>query len=287
MARKKRRFDQAEAPTTAADKAAAQRYKDPFQERLGVKVEEAGKKLEGHGRTILYGIGALVVLGVIVWIIFAWLGRSNAEAQTALGKAIETSQAVISETGPAAGSTEKTFKTQKERSEAAIAEFQAVADKFGGAVGEKARYFVAVNRLFVDRAAGIQELETLAKSGGEVGSLSKFALAQTKSGDGKYDEAAVLYQELASSSDPVVGKDTVNFALAGVYEKQGKKDEAVRVLFDLVKAASEAKDKDGNPVSLGPTAQEAKAKLEELDPAKAKEIPEQAPPSAGGLPIGN
>jgi hypothetical protein len=30
-----------------------------------------------------------------------------------------------------------------ERSEAAISEFQAVSDKFGGSVGEKAKYFIA------------------------------------------------------------------------------------------------------------------------------------------------
>lgn len=286
MARKKRRFDQAPLPTPEAEKATAQRYRDPFQEKVGSKLEDAGKALEGQGRNILYGLGALLVLGVIVWIIYSWMGKSNAEAQTALGRAIETSQAQVVETAPPAGSTAKTFKTQKERSEAAIAEFQAVADKFGGGVAEKARYFIAVNRLYVDRAAAIQELEGLSKAGGEVGSLATFALAQTKADDAKYDEAASLYQQLASSGDPVLAKDTINAALASVYEKQGKKEDAVRVLFDLVKGASEAKDKDGNAIPLSATAQEAKTKLEELDPAKAKEIPEQAP-SLGGNPFGN
>lgn len=289
MARKKRRFDQAVTTDQAAtgDKAPSQRYKDPFQAKVGDKLEEAGKKLEGQGRNVLYGLGALVVLGVIIWIIWAWVGKSGSEAHTALGKAIETSQATISETGPAAGSTDKTFKTQKERAEAAIAEFQAVADKFGGNVGEKAKYFVAVNRLAVDRAAAVLELDALSKTGGEVGSLSKFALAQAKAGDGKFDEAAALYQDLAAAGDPVIAKDTINLELAGIYEKQGKKEDAVRVLFDLVKAASEAKDKDGNPVMLSATAQEAKTKLEELDPAKAKELPQQATPAPAGLPFGN
>jgi predicted negative regulator of RcsB-dependent stress response len=285
MARKKRRFDQAPLPTPEADKATAARYRDPFQDKVGTKLEEAGKVLEGQGRNILYGLGALLVLGIIVWTISSWMGRSSAEAQTALGKAIETSQAQVVETAPA-GSTDKTFKTQRERSEAAIAEFQAVADKFGGSVAEKAKYFIAVNRLYVDRAAAIQELESLSTDGGEVGSMATFALAQTRAEDAKYDEAAELYQKLSTDSNALIAKETIDLALASVYEKQGKRNEAVQVLFDLVRTASEAKDTDGKPIPLSATAQEAKSKLEELDPAKAKEIPEQAP-SFEVNPFGN
>jgi hypothetical protein len=43
----------------------------------------------------------------------------------------------------------------------------------------------------------------------------------------------------------------------------------------------EAKDQDGKPVPLSATAEEAKAKLETLDPAKAKELPQNT--SAGDL----
>ena len=88
-------------------------------------------------------------------------------------------------------------------------------------------------------------------------------------------------------SDPIVSKDTVNFEIAKLYEKQGKKQEAVDILFNLVKAASEIKDSDGKAVSLTPTAQNAKDKLKELDPEKAKEIPEPAPEMPpGGINFG-
>ena len=285
MARKKRSIEPvAVATNEPKDKP---RYQDQFQQHVGGRIEEAGKKLEGHGRNILYGLAALVVLGVIVWIIYTWTGRSNAEAQAALGKAIEVSQRRVTDTPVQAGSTEKTFKTEKERAEAAIAEFQGVAEKFGGAVGQKAKYLAAVNRLVVDRNAAIGELEELSKSSDEVGKLSKFALAQTRAADARTDEAIAIYQELAGMTDPIVSKETINFELAKLYEKQGKKQEAVDLLFNLVKAASEVKDPDGKPVSFTPTAQSAKEKLTELDPEKAKEIPEPAPdPSLGGLPFG-
>ena len=172
-----------------------------------------------------------------------------------------------------------------ERSEAAIAEFQAVADKFGGPVGEKAKYFAATNRLLIDRPAGIQELESLSTTSGDVGTLSKFALAQARAADGRADEAIALYQELANSSNPVVAKETVQFELAKLYEKQGRKDDAVDTLFTLVKAASEAKDLEGKSVALTATAQEAKDKLKALDPEKAKEVPE--PEMPGGISFDN
>lgn len=275
MARKKRRFEQLEAAAAAPQEKKI--YTNPLQQKVDERLEDVGKKLEGRGKTILYGLGALAVLCIVVFLFMKWNRNSGAAAQTALGKAIEIAQAGISETGPEAGSTEKTYKTEKERSEAAIVEFQAVAAKFGGAVAEKANYFIAVNRLNVDRAAGIKELEGLAGSSSEVGRLAKFALAQTRVSDNRLDEAATLYKELAAMSDPLIAKDTINFELAKLYEKQEKKQEAVDLYFNIAKAASEAKDLDGKPVRMSETATNAKEKLEELAPDRAKEIVEPTP----------
>ncbi len=286
MPRKKRRIEPVAVPATTESKEKP-RYQDKFQQRLGNTIEDAGKKLEGQGRNVLYGLAALLVLGIVVWLIYAWSGKSNQAAQTAFGKAIEISQRRVTSDPLPAGFSEKIFKSEKERAEAAVAEFQSVAEKFGGDVGEKAKYMAAVNRIGLDRAAAVAELETLAKSGDEVGKVSKFALAQAKAGDGKTDEAVALYQELSAMSDPIVSKETINFELAQLYEKQGKTQESVDLLFALVKAASELKDPDGKAVTLTPTAQSAKEKLKQLAPERAKEIPEPAPdPSFGGMPFG-
>jgi len=274
MARKKRSVVTAVAPQPEARSTA--RYQDSFQQNVGRKFEDVGKSLEGHKRNLLYGLAALAVLAVAIGIYFAWSSRSNAAAQASLAKAIETAEAPISTAPAPAGSTTRQFATAKERSQAAIPEFQAIVEQYGGSVADKARYFVAVNQLNLDRAVGITELEALAKESSEVGKMAKFALAQTRVDDGKLDEAAALYQELAAISNPIVPKDTLNFELAAIYEKQGKKQEAVDLLFNIVKTASETKDLEGKPITLGPSAQAAKDKLKELDPEKAKEIPEPA-----------
>jgi hypothetical protein len=281
MARKKRKFVEPEIPVE--DKKNKKPYRDEFQKNVSAQVEEIGKKFEGKGKTIMYALAAVAVLVILVGIYYAWNRRTDNAAQAALGKAIETSQAQVTDSPLPVGSTQKTFKTEKERAEAAINEFQAVADKFGNPYQEKAKYFIAVNKLSIDRAAAISELEALAGSSGEVGKLSKFALAQAKAGDGKLDEAAALYQDLAGIDDPIVAKDTINFELAQIYQKQGKTEEATNLYFQIAKTASEAKDAEGKAIPMTQTANDAKAKLEELNPEKAKEIVEPTPEMPLGL----
>lgn len=278
MARKKRRLPQQfQAPVAVEDKKKTV-YRDDFQKNVGGRVREFGRQFEGKGKNILYVIAGIAVLAALIGIFFAWNRRSANAAQTALGKAIETSAAQVT-SSPDPGSTDKVFKTEKERAEAAINDFQAVVDKYDGAVEEKAKYFIAVNRLTLDRPAAVQELEELSKSSGEVGQMSKFALAQAKTDAGKFDEAAALYQELAALDNLILAKETVNFELAKIYEKQGKKDEAANLFYDIAKKGSEAKDTEGKPIPMSQTARNAKEKLEELNPEKAKEIQESEPPS--------
>ena len=276
MARKRRIIEQPVSPTSEPKEKV--RYEDAFQHTVNRKIDDASRKFEGKGKNILYALAALAVFVVLIGIFFSWNSRSGATAQTALGKAIETSQATVTDTPPPAGAAApaRTFKTQKERAEAAISEFQTVADKYSGEVAQKAKYFIAVNRLTLDRAAGIQELETLAKSTDEVGKLSKFALAQAKNDDGKPDEAVALYNDLAKMDNPIIAKDTINFQLARIYEKQGKTQEAADIYYNIAKAAAETKDLDGKSVPPSQTARDAKEKLTALNPIRAKEIPEPA-----------
>ncbi len=281
MARKKRKIEQLEPPVD--NKKPKKQYKDSFQRDFGKKVESFVNGLEGSGRTILYGLGAVVILGIIILIIYRWNASSNAAAQAALGKAIEVSQSRVTDVPVPAGSKEKTFKTDKERAEAAVAAFEDVNNRFGGKVGEKATYFAAVNKVSLDRDAATKELQALSANNDPVGKLSKFALGQIYDGDGNFDEAARVYSELAAMDDPIVAKDTVNFQLASIYEKQNKTKEAADLYYKIAKDASEAKDADGKPIPMSTTANDAKEKLDKLDPERAKEIQPAAPDLPPGL----
>jgi hypothetical protein len=299
MATRKKRLPEVK-PATAAGTAAVgaggttppkdtPRYQDAFQRGTEKRIEDVTRRVEGKGKTILYALGALAVLAILLGIFVSYNRRTNAAAQAALGKAIETSEAQVTAQPALTGSTQKTFKTEKERAEAAIAEFQSVADKYGSPVREKAQYFIAVNKLSLDRGAAVGELENLSKTSGEVGTLSKFALAQAKEGDGKFDEAAALYSDLAAMNDSVIAKDTINFSLASIYEKQGKKQDAANLYYNIAKTAFEAKDADGKAIQPSQTAREAKEKLQALDPTRAAEIKEaepEMPQMPAGFPVG-
>lgn len=281
MARKKRLEEVKQIPEQKPKEPVF--YEDAFQQKANQQILNASRKVEGKGKTILYAIAAVAVLAVLVGLFYAWNRRSSGAAQTALGKAIETSQAPVTTQPLPPTYTGKSFKTEKERAEAAVAEFTNVANTYGGDVREKAQYLAAVNRLSVDRAAAITDLENLAKSNDETGSLAKFALAQAKQGDGKLDEAVTIYSDLAKSNDSVIAKDTLNFEIASIYDKQGKKKEAADLFYNIAKTASEAKDADGKAIPMTQTAREAKEKLEAIDPARAAEIKEELPQMPFGM----
>lgn len=239
--------------------------------------DRLGDKLEGQGKNILYAIVAVVALGVIILSLSWWRDKKTHEAEQALGRAIEIASTPVSATPPA-GSTAPNFSSENERAQKAVEEFQKVADKYGDPYRTKAKYFIATNLLTLDHNKAVGQLDELGKSGdAEVATLSKFALAQAKESDAKYDEAAAIYAELAKLNSIVVTTDVANFRLASVYEKQGKKKEAEDIFFNIAKAAREAKDKDNKPVPISSVAREAEQELQKLDPERFSQLPKENP----------
>ena len=135
-----------------------------------------------------------------------------------------------------------TFTSEKERAQRAIEEFEKVAAKYGDPYRSEARYFIATNRLIARSSEGHERTERNSRNSNvaEVAALSKFALAQAKESDGKFDEAAQLYSDLAKLNSVTVTAETANLRLAKVYEKHGKKKEAADLLFNLVDASRKA-----------------------------------------------
>jgi tetratricopeptide (TPR) repeat protein len=258
-------------------KRARELKQDKFRDAAMKVFDRAGERLEGKGRTILYGVAGLIIVAIIVGFVVRWTNRRGDEARQALGRAITISSAPVSAT-PAAGSTTPSFTTEQERAQKAIGEFQKVAAKYGEPYRTLARYFIATNLLYVDRTKGVSELTELTRSSNsEVATLCRFALAQAKESDGKYDEAAALYIELAKQNDAVVTRETANLRLAMVYEKQGKKKEAADLFFGIVDAARKKKDADSLPAAQSQAARDAAQELQKLDPVRYAQLPPESP----------
>lgn len=238
--------------------------------------DRLGDRLEGKGRTLLYALAGLVLIGVLASL-WSWRSaRQRAVAEAALGRAIEISTAQVSASPQTQtpGSNAPTFTSERERAERSIKEFQEVAAKYPDPYRETAQYFIATNLLTTDRARGLSELERLTKaSNGNVAIMARFALAQAREADGQYDAAAAIYRELSANTQTTIPVDTINLRLAAIYEKQGRRNEAADILFRMVEAARKARDKDGKPVAQSAAARDAAQKLETLDPARYAQLP--------------
>ena len=92
-------------------KRARELQHDRFRDTAMTLFERLGDRLEGRGRSILYGLGGLVLAVLVVIFFLKWNGRKNDEARQALGRAISVATTAVSDT-PAPGSTGTTFHTE-------------------------------------------------------------------------------------------------------------------------------------------------------------------------------
>lgn len=251
---------------------------DRFRDTTMLLADRLAERVAGRGKQILYGLVAVVVIAVAAYGLVRWRNKHTEEAEAALGRAIAITRAEVS-ASPNPTAREPVYVTEQERAQHAIEEFEKVAAKYGDPYRTEARYFIATNLLLTDRAKGLSQLQTLSQSGGEIGLLAKFALAQADEADGKYDEAAALYAEIAKLNATLVTPESANLRLAAVYNKQGKKKEAADLLFSIVDAARKAKDKDGKPVPESAASREAAQQLQKIDPARWAQLPPAPSPT--------
>jgi len=255
---------------------------DRFRDTTMSVLDRLGNLLEGRGRSIVYGLLALLLVVIVAGFWVRWSHRKSDEARRAMGRAISIATAPVASSTPAENPVGPTFSNERERAQRAIEEFEKVAAKYGDPYRAEAGYFIATNLLYVDHNKGLSQLAELSKSSvPEVATLSKFALAQAKEADGNYDEAAALYSQIAGQNSVVVTPDTANLRLALVYQKQGKKKEAADLLFNIVDAGRKAKSADGTPLPPSAAARAASEELQKLDPDRYAQLPPQAP--AGDL----
>lgn len=268
---------------TIKKKRVKQLQHDRFRDTTMGLFDRLGNLLEGRGRQILYGLGAILLAAILITVFVRRSHNKADEAREALGRAITISTAEIGGPAGAPDPNAPTFNSELDRSQRAIQEFEKVAAKYGDPYRSQARYFIATNRLSVDRPKGVSELAELGNgSVPEVAALSKFALAQVKESDGKLDEAAQIYSDLAKLNSPTVSQETANLNLAKVYEKQGKKKEAADLLFNIVDASRKAKGDDNEPAPPSAAAREAATELKKLDPERYGKLPPESPASLLG-----
>ncbi len=249
---------------------------DRFRDATLLLADRMADKVGDHRKQILYGLIALLVVAVGIYGIIRWRHKHADEAAAAMGRAIAINEADTGPTPPP-GSRDPFFTSIQERSERAIQEFEKIAAKYGEPYRTEARYFIASNELITDRLKGEADLQNLTGTSGDIGVLAKYALAQAKESDGALDQASALYSQIAAADSSVVTPQGANLRLAIVYSKQGKKKEASDILFNMVSAARNARDKDSKPVPESAASRAAAQELLKIDPTRHAQLP--APPA--------
>jgi len=202
--------------------------------------------LSGHRSGVLrWVIVAVVVVVAGVAALVFWNMRS-ADADNALGAALEAYNAPLAQ--PGAPALAGVYASANDRSKAANQQFVAVAEKYGWlAEGAKAHYFAGVTYEDLGQN-GPAETELKAAAGSwdrNLANLAKLALAGLYHQTNRDSEAIALYTALTAKPSETVSAAVAQLDLADLYAATGNQAKA-RELWAKVQDA----DKEGAAGSI-------------------------------------
>jgi tetratricopeptide (TPR) repeat protein len=202
--------------------------------------------LSGHRSGVLrWVIVAVVVVVAGVASLVFWNMRS-ADADNALGAALEAYNAPLAQ--PGAPALAGVYASANDRSKAANQQFVAVAEKYGWlAEGAKAHYFAGVTYEDLGQN-GPAETELKAAAGSwdrNLANLAKLALAGLYHQTNRDSEAIALYTALTAKPSETVSAAVAQLDLADLYAATGNQAKA-RELWAKVQDA----DKEGAAGSI-------------------------------------
>ena len=223
--------------------------------------------LDARRREILPIAIAVIAIVVVVGGFLAWRASRDAKAQNLLASALVVAEApVYAPPPPAPGSPAPvqppgTYRTERERLEAALPRLQAAADAYPDSdAGLTARYRLAASLAelgrFAEAEQRYQEVVQKAGSGSIYKQTARLGVGEAQLAQGKGDAAMATFKELSSDTNSHLPVDGVLMQLGRAALIAGKKDEATRAFTRVV---------DEFPQSL--YASEAKEKLAEIKKA--------------------
>jgi predicted negative regulator of RcsB-dependent stress response len=216
--------------------------------------------VELHRAQLVRASLAAVVLLIAIVGGAVYYQHQSAEAQVALGQALEIYNSPLRQPGePEDGR----YKTAAERSAAANKQFSEVASKYGSfEAGKIAQYFAGLTEIDLGKTADA-EASLKSVSGSyrkDLAALAKVALAGLYLQTGKTPQAVDLYKQLIAKPTDTVPASAAQLQLAAVYEKtdpqQAKQIYAVLKDKDKTGAAGQIAAQKLNPgAAQGPRLQ--------------------------------
>jgi tetratricopeptide (TPR) repeat protein len=192
--------------------------------------------LNQNWRQAAIGLGAVLAVALIWWGGSAYLSGRTGAASQALAKALEIYEAPVGSAAPPGAPV--TFATDAARLDAAQKAFQAVKSRYWLTPQTRmAELFLA--RIAVDRGDQAKALELLTSitsrhSSDPIVRLAMLDLIRLRVARGEGLQLVSQLEAMASGKDPRLPRDAALFQLAEIWNHEGKRDEAGRLLRKLV-----------------------------------------------------
>jgi len=230
-------------------------------------VARAREAVSERSREVTATAAIAIVAILIIGGFFAWRTNRNSKATNLLASALAVAEApVVAPPPPAPGSPPPvqqpgTFRTERERLDAAVPRLQQAADAYPNTdAGITARFRLAGSLAELGRYAEAEQRyqEVIAKAGNSsiYKRTARLGIGDAQIAQGKYDAAIATFKELSTDTQSQLPLDGVLMQLGRAAMQAGKKDEATRAFTRVV---------DEFPQSL--YAPEAKEKIAELKKA--------------------
>lgn len=208
-------------------------------------VARARTAIAQRQRDITVLVVVIVAAVAIVGGFLGWRASRNAKATDLLATALAKAEApVVTPPPPAPGSPPPvqqpgTFRTERERMEAALPLFLQAADKYPSTdAGLTARYRAAGILAELGRYAEAEQRyqEVIARAGSSslYGRTARLGLAEAQLAQQRNDAAVATLKELSTDGNSQLPLDGVLMQLGRACQQAGKKDEATRAFTRIV-----------------------------------------------------
>jgi tetratricopeptide (TPR) repeat protein len=184
----------------------------------------------------------LIAIGVVLVIVlgfFAWRSSTQGRAHALLAEALIVEGARVGPpAAPGTPSQGLVFPTEREKLEAALAKFKAVADQYPSTdAGQFARYREATTKMSLGDPKEAMNLyqQVIDRSGNNIyGQMARLGQAQAQARAGQFDPAINTFKELSLNKDGSLPVDGILMQLGQTYLEAGKPSDAQQTFNRLV-----------------------------------------------------